>query len=69
MFLPQADVELLTPFLIQLAKIAVLVAVRVVLLVFVPQQLQGDGFLFHLLEQVFHGWHARLVNCGRDTVA
>jgi hypothetical protein len=49
--------------LIQFAKIAVLVSVWVALFVFVPQQLQGDVFLFEFFEQVLHGRHDRFVRC------
>ena len=45
MLLPQADVKPLSPPLIQFAKVAVLVPVGVALLVFVPEQLQGDVLL------------------------
>ncbi len=61
MLLAHTDVQVFAPVLIQLAKIAVLVAVRVVLFVFVPQQLQGDVFLFQLRKQVLHGRHDRFV--------
>ena len=49
--LQQANVKPLASALIQLEKIAVLVSVGVVLLVFVPPQLQGDVFLFRFLKK------------------
>src|SRR5262249_41313675 len=43
--LPQDQIELVCPSPIELAEPAVLVAVRIRLLIFLPNQLQGDMFL------------------------
>src|SRR5208283_4366905 len=60
MFLPEADVDLLNPLAIEFAELAVLVSFRVLLLIFVPEELEGDAFPFPLPMDVFHSGHPAL---------
>ena len=45
-FLAETDIEFLDPLAIAFTELAVLVSVGVGLFIFVPEELQGDAFLF-----------------------
>ncbi len=57
MFLPETDVDFLEPLAIEFTELAVLVSVGVLLLIFVPEELEGDAFPFPLPVDLFHCGH------------
>ena len=44
-FLVEAGIELLGPLMVEAAKLTVLVPIRILLLVFMPEKLKGDPLL------------------------
>jgi hypothetical protein len=57
MFLPETDVDFLKPLAIEFAELAVLVSCGALLLIFVPEELEGDAFPFLLPVDLFHCGH------------
>ena len=60
MFLPESDVELLSPLPIEVAELAVLIPVLISLFVFIPEELKRYAFSLELLVQIRHGRHGSL---------
>jgi hypothetical protein len=60
-FLTQTEIQFVDPVLIVITEPAVLVAVRIGFLVFVPQKLEGYAFFLQLLIKVLHGGHGTLL--------
>src|SRR3989339_432074 len=66
--LSKADIQFACPLAITIAELAVLISTGIAFLVFRPEKLEGNPFLFQFLVKVLHGRHNPLIcvyMCGR----
>jgi hypothetical protein len=59
-FLTEAGIELFGPLVVAATKLTVLVSLRTLLLVFMPEKLKGHSFLLQLLMERLHRRHLAL---------
>jgi hypothetical protein len=64
--LAKTGIKLLRPLVVDATELTILVAVRIALLVLIPEELEGHSLFLELLVEVLHGRHLALLGGDRN---
>jgi len=64
--LTKTGVELISPFVVEATELTILVAIRIALLVLIPEELQRHSLFLELLVKVLQGRHLALLGGDRN---